>query len=264
MEEVVLPQPRRRRLLAKFTGAALIGFVISAAILHLGLQAGLRPWSARLIALLCAMNVTFLINGRFVFRALTRQRFLAQWAAYTANSAIGNSCNYWVFVTLESTHRPVIGNPYLDLLAGSAAAWAINFTGARLVVFGDGARRLGQRCMRVLSARGLAVTPGGQPNLDRLAGDRLGGEGVLGWDRRAVAEQAAPETHLVALELPAAAVTVVAAAHGGVGPRGVHPQLGGAAVGIGRDDRVGERLLQRRRRGGRAQQHQASHQTHDP
>ncbi len=142
METLTVPEPRRQRLLAKFTGVALIGFVVSAAVLHLALEAGLRPWVARLIALLLAMHVTFLINGRFVFRALTRQRFLGQWAAYVANSAFGNFCNYWVFVTLESTHRPVIGNPYVALLAGSVTAWAINFTGARFVVFGGAARRL--------------------------------------------------------------------------------------------------------------------------
>jgi putative flippase GtrA len=154
MEELApVPAPRRRRLLAKFTGVALIGFTVSAVILHLGLEAGLRPWASRLIALLCAMNVTFLINGFFVFRALTRQGFLAQWGAYAANSAFGNFCNYWVFVTLESTHRPVIGNPYVALLAGSIAAWAINFTGARFVVFGGAARRLAGRWRRMFVSR---------------------------------------------------------------------------------------------------------------
>jgi putative flippase GtrA len=148
MNQRAVPAPRRRRLLAKFTGAAVIGFAISAIVLHLGLEAGLRPWAARLIALVCAMNVTFVINSRFVFRALTRERFLAQWSAYAANSAIGNFCNYWVFVTLESTHRAVIGNPYVALLAGSVTAWAINFTGARFVVFGGAARRLAARWRR--------------------------------------------------------------------------------------------------------------------
>jgi putative flippase GtrA len=148
-QPAAVPAPRRRRLLAKFTGVALIGFAVSAAILHLGLEAGLRPWAARLVALVCAMNLTFLINARFVFHALSRRRFLAQWAAYTANSAVGNFCNYWVFVTLESTHRPVIGNPYVALLAGSVTAWAINFTGARFVVFGAGARRLRARWTRM-------------------------------------------------------------------------------------------------------------------
>jgi putative flippase GtrA len=151
MEELAVPPVRRRRLLAKFSGVALIGFAVSALILHLGLEAGLRPWVSRLVALLFAMHVTFLINGRFVFRALTRERFLAQWAAYVANSAVGNFCNYWVFVTLESTHRTVIGNPYVALLAGSVTAWAINFIGARFVVFGGGARRLAGRWKQMFS-----------------------------------------------------------------------------------------------------------------
>ena len=153
MQEPEVPPVRRRRLLAKFTLVALIGFGVSALILHLAMEDGLRPWAARLIALLVAMHVTFLINGRFVFRALTRQRFLAQWGAYVANSAVGNFCNYWVFVTLESTHRPVVGNPYLDLLAGSATAWAINYTGARLLVFGGAGKRLLARCRRMVVSR---------------------------------------------------------------------------------------------------------------
>src|SRR5260221_10335918 len=90
MEDLAVPAPRRRRLLAKFTGVALIGFAVSALILHLGLGAGLRPWAARLVALLCAMNVTFLINGRFVSHAPAPQRFFPQRAASTANSPVGN------------------------------------------------------------------------------------------------------------------------------------------------------------------------------
>jgi putative flippase GtrA len=157
VEELDVPAPRRRRLLAKFTGVALIGFVISALVLHAGLELGLSPWAARLIALLCAMHLTFLINGRFVFRALNRERFFAQWAAYVANSAFGNFCNFWVFVALESTHWPVISHPYVALLAGSITAWAINFTGARLLVFGGAGRRLAARWRR------LFVSPRSRP-----------------------------------------------------------------------------------------------------
>jgi len=159
MEEPAASAPRRCSLLARFSGVALIGFALSALVLHLGLEAGLRPWSARLVALLCAMNLTFLINGRYVFRTLSRERFFAQWAAYVANSAFGNACNYWVFVTLESTHRPVIGNPYLALLAGSVTAWAINFTGARLLVFGAGGRRILSRCRTLVSRRARPGVP---------------------------------------------------------------------------------------------------------
>jgi len=138
-------------LLVKFSGAALIGFAVSALVLHLGLEAGLRPWISRLIALVVAMNVTFFINGRFVFGGFSRRRLVSQWGAYLTNSAIGNTCNYWVFVTLESTHREVIGNPYVALLAGSVVAWAINFAGARFIVFGRVGRRLRARWRLVLS-----------------------------------------------------------------------------------------------------------------
>src|SRR5438045_3027917 len=75
------------------------------------------------------------------------------------------------------------------------------------------------------SAGGLALAPRRQPNLDRLSRDRLGGERGLGRERRAIAEQAAPEAHLVALQGPAAVVALVAAAHRRIGPRWVHPQL---------------------------------------
>ncbi|HEY1878921.1 MAG TPA: GtrA family protein [Caulobacteraceae bacterium] len=161
MEDPEIPPPRkRRRLLVKFSGVALIGFVISALVLKLGLEWGLRPWSARLIALACAMNVTFLINGRFVFKVLTRQRFMAQWLAYVANSAFGNLCNYWIFVSLESTHRPIIGDPYVALFAGSIAAWAINFTGARFLVFGGMAKKaMGRFARLIFSRRGLPDAP---------------------------------------------------------------------------------------------------------
>ena len=149
MTQPAPPAARPRRLLVKFSVVALAGFALSAAVLHIGMEAGMRPWAARLLALACAMNLTFLINGRFVFGALTRARFVAQWCAYVTNSAIGNLCNYLVFVGLESTHRPVIGNPYVALLAGSVTAWAINFTGARLLVFGAAGKRLAVRCRRM-------------------------------------------------------------------------------------------------------------------
>jgi putative flippase GtrA len=164
MKEQVVSPTRRRRLLAKFSGVALIGFVLSAFVLHLGLEADLAPWAARLIALLCAMNVTFLINGRFVFRELSRERFLTQWGTYVANSAFGNLCNYLVFVGLESTHRPVISHPYVALAAGSITAWAINFTGARFVVFGPGGRALAKRMRRAF------VSPRSRPSGPARAG----------------------------------------------------------------------------------------------
>jgi putative flippase GtrA len=128
-----------------FTGASLIGFLFSVTTMHLGLASGMPAWAARLIAMFVAMNVSFLINGRFTFRALTRERCLGLWAAYMANGAIGNACNYAVFVILTSTHRPLIGQPDVAFVAGAITAWAINFLGARFVVFGAAGRRFAAR-----------------------------------------------------------------------------------------------------------------------
>lgn len=178
MEEPAVPQARRRRLLAKFTGASLIGFVFSAATLHLGLDAGLRPWAARLIALVVAMHVTFLINGRFVFKALTRERFFGLWGAYMTNSAFGNLCNYCVFVALHGSHRPIVGRAWVAFLAGSVAAWAINFLGARFVVFSEKGRRAALRVCRAALSRS-APRPAAEPVRSGVPAP-----GERGWSRR--------------------------------------------------------------------------------
>ncbi len=170
MDAPPVPLRRHCRLLVKFSGAAMVGFVVTAAVLHLALEAGLRPWAGQLIALAIAMNVTFVINGQLVFGGLKRRRLLPQWGAYLANSALGNVCSYWVFLTLESTHQPVIGNPYVALTVGSLVAWAINFMGARFIVFGRVGRRLRARwrlmCVS-LASRPCDPAPAG-PGSSRL------------------------------------------------------------------------------------------------
>lgn len=181
--------PRRRRLLAKFTGASLIGFVFSAATLHLGLKAGLHPWAARLLAMVVAMHVTFFINGRYVFGALTRERFFALWGAYIANSAVGNACNFAVFVGLTASRQPLISQPYVAFLAGAMTAWAINFLGARFVVFGDLGRRLVER-VRARQARRPSrwARPAARRTIGRTAGRNprspAPAPAERGWSRR--------------------------------------------------------------------------------
>ncbi len=123
------------KLAAQYCGVSLIGFGVDLAVLHLMLWVGLEPAWARVVSLLCAMHVTFVINGVHVFRQLDRRRWLSQWARYMACNGFGNFCNYWAFVTLVSTHWPVISNPTFGVAAGSICAWVINFAATRFVVF---------------------------------------------------------------------------------------------------------------------------------
>ena len=151
-EPAVAPRPLRR-LLAMFTGASLVGFVFSAATMHAGLAVGVAPWAARLAGMFVAMNVSFLINGRFTFQALTRDTCVRLWWAFMANSAFGNACNYGVFVLMTSSHRPVISHPDVAFVAGAVTAWTINFLGARFLVFGGVGRRLAAEVRRRVSIR---------------------------------------------------------------------------------------------------------------
>jgi putative flippase GtrA len=123
------------RLALTFGGVGLIGFVVDASLLHVGLAVGLPAWAARMVSLFCAMQATFTINGLHVFRSLDRKRLVRQWTGYMLANGFGNFCNYWIFLTLVSLRWPVVSNHYAALAIGSLTAWAINFAGTRLFVF---------------------------------------------------------------------------------------------------------------------------------
>jgi putative flippase GtrA len=119
----------------KFTLVSGLGFAADAVVLQLLMQAGASPAWARVASLLCAMQVTFLINGLVVFRCLDPARPWRQWAGYMLAHGFGNFCNYWIFVTLVSLHQRLLSAPLAALAVASATAWAINFLGARYLVF---------------------------------------------------------------------------------------------------------------------------------
>ncbi len=132
LNEAVL---REVKLAAKYCGVSLIGFGVDVSVLHLMMWLRLEPAWARVVSLTCAMHVTFVINGLKVFHQLDRPRLIGQWASYMACNAAGNVSNYWIFVTLVSTHWQVISNPTFAVAVGSASAWVINFAATRFVVF---------------------------------------------------------------------------------------------------------------------------------
>lgn len=127
--------PREAGWAMKFAGVGLIGFATDILLLHVGLTLGLEPAWARAVSLFCAMQVTFAVNGSQVFRCLQRSRLLGQWGRYMATSGFGNLCNYFVFVSLVSTHWRIVSSSLFALCVGSACAYAINYLGARFIAF---------------------------------------------------------------------------------------------------------------------------------
>jgi len=126
---------RERKTALQYCAVSLVGFVVDAAILRAGLAFGTPAW-VRVISLICAMQVTFTLNGLMVFRTLTWRTLPRQWSSYMLTNGFGNFCNYWIFVTVVSMHWRIISDPMIALGFGAFAAWIINFLCARFLVFG--------------------------------------------------------------------------------------------------------------------------------
>jgi putative flippase GtrA len=124
-----------RGMVLRYVGVSLLGFVTDAGVLYILGALGMEAAWARLISLGCAMHLTFMLNGLHVFRELDRKRLPRQWVTYMATNGFGNLCNYLIFVTLVSTHWPVVSNHLFALGVGSLSAWVMNFAATRFIVF---------------------------------------------------------------------------------------------------------------------------------
>lgn len=128
---------REAAVAAKFAAVGGIGFLTDITVLHLclrGLQ--LSPFAGRAISLACAMQVTFLVNGLFVFRCVSLARCGRQWLAYMGTNGLGNVLNYLVFAALVASELPQVSRNGWALVIGSLVAYVFNFLCVRFMVFG--------------------------------------------------------------------------------------------------------------------------------
>lgn len=127
---------REAPMALRFAAVGCLGFAIDLVVLKLCLALGLSAATARFISLLLAMQVTFTVNGLFVFRCLEMSRLPRQWLGYMGSNGFGNLCNYLIFVALVSSRLPVVSDKLIALTTGALTAWAINYLGARMIAFG--------------------------------------------------------------------------------------------------------------------------------
>ncbi len=133
--DAFVAQCQRHSLKGKYLLVCGCGFVTDLAVLKLGVMLGMEPVWARVISLICAMHVTFALNGLFVFRGMERDRLAHQWVCYMATNAFGNLCNLLVFTTLISLHARILSDPVFAVAAGGMVACCTNYLGTRLFVF---------------------------------------------------------------------------------------------------------------------------------
>ena len=121
----------------KFAAVGGLGFLTDISVLRLCLRVlQLTPLEGRAVSLTCAMQVTFLINGFFVFRCLTWRSCGRHWLAYMGSNGVGNLINYLVFAGLVSSRLPEVSRNGWALVISSAIAYVFNFACVRLMVFG--------------------------------------------------------------------------------------------------------------------------------
>jgi putative flippase GtrA len=122
----------------KFAAVGGLGFLTDITVLRLCLRGlHLTPFEGRAVSLACAMQVTFLVNGLFVFRCLSWRNCGRQWLAYMGSNGLGNLINYLIFAGLVASRLPEVSRNGWALVISSAAAYAFNFLCARFMVFGE-------------------------------------------------------------------------------------------------------------------------------
>jgi putative flippase GtrA len=123
------------RLFIGFVVVGALGFATDAGLLAAGLALGLSPVVARAISVTTALQTTFVLNGLFVFRSLTKASLPRRWVGYMVSNGFGAACNYLIFIALTASRLPLVSERAPAFVAAAAIALVVNFTGTRLLAF---------------------------------------------------------------------------------------------------------------------------------
>lgn len=118
--------------LVRFLMVGGVSFVVDAGILGLLVyQADVGYIAARLMSVLLAITVAFVLNARFTFLVRVAD---ARFIRYVLIQTLSASLNFGVYSTLV-LHGPLAGRPLLSLICGAAVATVNNFFLSRRFVY---------------------------------------------------------------------------------------------------------------------------------
>lgn len=120
--------------LLRFTTVGAGGFCVDGSVLLVAIHAfGANPVAARFVSFAVAVLFTYTLNRAWAFRH--RVGFLRGLTAYLGVQGLGFACNLAIYSALLLVLPKPWNAPILCLLIASACAMALNFAGARLLVF---------------------------------------------------------------------------------------------------------------------------------
>jgi putative flippase GtrA len=106
-----------------------IGFCLDAAMLVLLTRAGLSAHLARLVSLSCSISLTWVLNRHFSF-GVSSFHAAFEYGRYAIVALVAAAVNYGVYALCLTQMTPLVA-----MVAGSAAAIALTFTGYDRWVF---------------------------------------------------------------------------------------------------------------------------------
>lgn len=125
-----------RHEVARFAVGGVLGFIVDAGIVHLLVRdIGWNPYLARVLSFLMAASVTWTWNRHVTFAHRRHHGLAGEWLRWIGVMVFGAAINYGIYALLIATVATVRAWPVLGVATGSACAAAVNFAGARGVVF---------------------------------------------------------------------------------------------------------------------------------
>lgn len=126
----------------RFCCVGVAGFVVDAGVLLTLVHSHLlNPVSGRFVSFTVAVIVTFELNRRWSFRESRKGGVLRLFGGYLAVQGLGFLSNLGIYTLLYVVLPKPFNAPLLCLAVASMFAMAMNFVGARWMVF----RRVGAR-----------------------------------------------------------------------------------------------------------------------
>lgn len=116
----------------------IVGFVIDGGVLTLlHTSFDFSPVSARFISFPIAVSSTWLLNRHFTFARQKHYHAGKEWLLYGLVNGSGALLNLGCFILLVRTWEGLATYPIIPLAMAASIAMLFNFTGSRLLVFGN-------------------------------------------------------------------------------------------------------------------------------
>lgn len=129
---------RELRRFLTFALVGVVGFVVDASVLYMGIYMGLGLRLGRVFSYLAAVTTTWALNRIFTFKAPSHRGLWSEWAHFSVSQLGGAAANLGVYYLLIRISALVTAHPVLGVAAGSLSGLTLNYVVARVFVFGRG------------------------------------------------------------------------------------------------------------------------------